>query len=112
MRKTKFLFLLWFAPAIAMAQVDYSVVQVNEESGINFTRITTDNDYVCMPEVRRTGRNINWLISHFAAIPQIFSSRTSASKGPPFKGQIGKLYLILPIRQMARAFVFLRQTAK
>lgn len=61
MRKTKFLFLLWFAPAIAMAQVDYSVVQVNEESGINFTRITTDNDYVCMPEVRRTGRNINWL---------------------------------------------------
>lgn len=43
------------------AQVDYSVVQVNEESGINFTQITSDNDYVCMPEVRRTNRAINWL---------------------------------------------------
>lgn len=48
-------------PLTAMAQVDYSVVQVNEESGINLTQITTDNDYVCMPEVRRSPRTINWL---------------------------------------------------
>ena len=34
------------------AQVDYSVVTVNEESGLNFTRITSDNDYVCMPQVQ------------------------------------------------------------
>lgn len=48
-------------PLAAMAQVDYSVVQVNEESGINFTQITTDNDYVCMPEIRRSARGVNWL---------------------------------------------------
>ena len=45
----------------AMAQVDYSVVAVNEESGVNFTQITKDNDYVCMPQVRRTSRGVNWL---------------------------------------------------
>lgn len=54
--------LLSAMPATAlMAQADYSVVSVNEESGMDFTRITSDNDYVCMPEVRRTGRNVNWL---------------------------------------------------
>ena len=53
--------LLALAPVAMIAQVDYSVVQVNEESGVNFTQITTDNDYVCMPEVRRIGRSINWL---------------------------------------------------
>lgn len=48
-------------PLTTMAQVDYSVVQVSEESGIDFTQITTDNDYVCMPEVRRSSQHINWL---------------------------------------------------
>ena len=48
-------------PLTIMAQVDYSVVQVSEESGIEFTQITTDNDYVCMPEVRRSSQHINWL---------------------------------------------------
>ena len=57
----KCLFLYAFLPLIMNAQVDYSVVQVNEESGINFTQITTDNDYVCMPEVKRTANGINWL---------------------------------------------------
>ena len=47
--------------ANANAQVDYSVVTVNEESGINFTQITGENDYVCMPLVRRSGTNVNWL---------------------------------------------------
>jgi Tol biopolymer transport system component len=61
MKRTRFLLLLLSIPVMAFAQVDYSVVQVNEESGINFTRITTDNDYVCMPEVKRTGRGIDWL---------------------------------------------------
>lgn len=61
MNRKKLLFLLAFFPAALFAQVDYSVVQVNEESGINFTRITTDNDYVCMPEVKRSTRGINWL---------------------------------------------------
>ena len=44
-----------------LAQVDYSVVSVNEESGIEFTRITSENDYVCMPEVYRRGQSVNWL---------------------------------------------------
>ncbi len=48
-------------PTGARAQVDYSVVQVNEETGLELTRITGDNDYVCMPEVRRTGAQLNWL---------------------------------------------------
>lgn len=61
MERAKMLFLAMMLPLTAMAQVDYSVVQVNEESGMDFTQITTDNDYVCMPEVRRSGRNINWL---------------------------------------------------
>lgn len=59
--KKQTLLLFVFLPVISMAQVDYSVVKVNEESGINFTQITTDNDYVCMPEVRRSGRGANWL---------------------------------------------------
>lgn len=61
MKKQLFLLLLIVLPSTTNAQVDYSVVKVNEESGINFTQITTDNDYVCMPIVKRTGRNINWI---------------------------------------------------
>lgn len=57
----KILSLLALFPVVMFAQVDYSVIQVNEESGINFTQITTDNDYVCMPEVRRSARGVNWL---------------------------------------------------
>lgn len=55
------LFLMAITPAIMNAQVDYSVVQVNEESGVNFTQITSDNDYVCMPEVSRRGKVFDWL---------------------------------------------------
>lgn len=55
--------------ATANAQrVDFSVVSVNEESGMNFTQITTDNDYVCMPEVRRLGKNISWLTNRIIDI--------------------------------------------
>lgn len=42
--------------------VDYSVVSVNQESGINFTKVSSDNDYVCMPQVIRSkGGGIDWL---------------------------------------------------
>ena len=61
MKRHHLLLMLTFIPMAMNAQVDYSVVQVNEESGINFTQITSDNDYVCMPEIRRSGRGINWL---------------------------------------------------
>lgn len=53
------LFFLWF-PSILMAQVDYSVVYVNEEAGTTFTRITSENDYVCMPEVKRSRNSCSW----------------------------------------------------
>lgn len=42
-------------------QVDYSIVSVPEESGTDFTQITSANDYVCMPIVKRTNNSINWL---------------------------------------------------
>ena len=53
--------LLIAMPLACLAQVDYSVVSVNEESGIDFTPITSENDYVCMPMVKRMGGNVNWL---------------------------------------------------
>ena len=46
---------------LSAQNVDYSVVSVPEESGIDFTKITSDNDYVCMPIVKRTGNSLNWL---------------------------------------------------
>lgn len=41
--------------------VDYSVVSVPEESGIDFQQVTTNSDYVCMPTVRRSTAGLNWL---------------------------------------------------
>lgn len=41
--------------------VDYSVVHVPEESGLDFTMMTSDNDYVCMPLVKRTRSGVDWL---------------------------------------------------
>jgi len=65
MNKTKlsifFCCVLTLSFSVAEAQVDYSVVSVREESGINFTRITGDNDYVCMPQVKRSGNHVAWL---------------------------------------------------
>lgn len=40
--------------------VDYSVVAVPEESGIELTQITMDNDYLCLPEVKRSRTNLSW----------------------------------------------------
>ena len=60
--KILFLTTLSLLPLFAYSQqVDFSVVSVNEESGMEFTRITSDNDYVCMPLVKRSGKNANWL---------------------------------------------------
>ena len=40
--------------------VDYSVVFVPEESGLDMTQMTSSNDYVCMPIVKRTANSLNW----------------------------------------------------
>lgn len=49
-------------------QVDYSVVSVPEESGIDFTKISSSGDYVCMPLVKRSQGKINWLSNHILDI--------------------------------------------
>lgn len=61
--------LLALAPlAVSAQQVDYSVVSVPEEAGIDFTRITSPSDYVCMPLVRRQGDRLNWLTNRILDI--------------------------------------------
>lgn len=62
MRKKIFILSLSFLSALSLsAQVDYSVISVNEEAFTEFTQITTENDYVWMPKVTRTAKNVNWL---------------------------------------------------
>lgn len=46
--------------SVCRAQVDYSVVSVNEESGLDFMKITSDDDCVCMPQVKRNSSGANW----------------------------------------------------
>ncbi len=62
MRKLCFMLSLYsFCGIASFAQkVDYSVVSVPEESGTEFTKISTQNDYVCMPAVKRTANGVNW----------------------------------------------------
>ena len=57
-----FLVLVFLCTRTANAQtVDYSVVSVNEEAGLNLVKVTSDNDYVCMPQVVRKRGSIDWL---------------------------------------------------
>lgn len=49
-------------------KVDFSVVSVPEESGTEFTKISSQNDYVCMPIVQRTSRGINWLSNRILGV--------------------------------------------
>lgn len=45
-----------------MAQkVDYSVVSVPEEAGIEFLQVSAVNDNVCMPIVKRNRRGVSWV---------------------------------------------------
>lgn len=53
----------------ALAQkVDYSVVSVGEEAGLNLTLVTSDNDYVCLPQVNRYATSIEWLTNRILGI--------------------------------------------
>lgn len=61
MKRKQLLFMLAFIPMTMNAQVDYSVVSVNEEKGIEFHIVTSDDDYVAMPQVKRRGGYVNWL---------------------------------------------------
>ena len=52
--------ILLFFNNLNAQKVDYSVVSVPEESGIEFMQITSDGDYVCMPVVTRNRSKISW----------------------------------------------------
>lgn len=51
---------LAFVVQTSAQQVDFSVVTVPEESGIDFTQISTASDYVCMPIVKRSSKGLQW----------------------------------------------------
>ena len=53
MRNLFFALLLSLMPIFSQAQAKYSDVQVDEESSLNLTQITSDNEYVIMPEVKK-----------------------------------------------------------
>lgn len=40
--------------------VDYSVVQVPQEKGLQLVKFSSDNDYVCMPQVFRNKNGVQW----------------------------------------------------
>jgi len=48
--------------------VDYTVLSVNEEAGIDFTQITTENDFVAMPQVHRSGNKVIWVTNRIIDI--------------------------------------------
>lgn len=48
--------------------VDYSVVSVPEESGTDFMKITSASDYVCLPLVKRSRNNIDWISNRVLGI--------------------------------------------
>ena len=67
-RKIFFFVVLFTYSQFTRAQVDYSVVSVPQEAGLEFMRITSDNDYVCMPSVNRTYGGINWLTNRILSV--------------------------------------------
>lgn len=69
MNKTLAGIILSLMSSLAVGQtVDYSVIFVPQESGVEFTQITSDNDYVCMPIVKRSGAKVTWLTNRIIAI--------------------------------------------
>lgn len=46
--------------SIFAQNVDYTIVSVGEEAGLDFKKVTTDNDYVLMPPVRRFAGRVSW----------------------------------------------------
>lgn len=59
---------LFCCQTIMAQQVDYSVVYVPEETGLNLTLITSDNDYVCLPIVNRKLNSLEWLTNRILGI--------------------------------------------
>lgn len=68
----KKIFLLFFALVTSMCvkaqKVDYSVVSVPEESGIEFLQVSAINDNVCMPLVKRNKSGVSWVTNQIIDI--------------------------------------------
>lgn len=60
--------LLTGATGAKAQNVDYSVVSVPEETGMEFMKVTKSSDYVCMPIVRRGNGRIDWLSNRILGI--------------------------------------------
>ncbi len=60
--KTKGLLFIFLFLSLSLSSqtVDYSVVSVPEETGLELVKITSENDNVAMPLVRRIRTGINW----------------------------------------------------
>ncbi len=57
------------ATGTVLAQkVDYSVVAVVEEKSLDLQKVSTDNDYVCMPIVQRSSNGVNWFTNRILDI--------------------------------------------
>lgn len=67
-RQLIFVLLLLAFNSVQAQTVDYSVVAVSEEAGLNLTKVTNDGDCVCMPEVIRKRGNIEWLTNRIIDI--------------------------------------------
>lgn len=52
--------LILYSSVLQAQKVDYSVVQVPQEKGTQLVKITNDNDYVCMPIVKRNRTGVQW----------------------------------------------------
>ena len=59
---------MFFFCASYAQNVDYTVISVNEESGREFTKITSEGDYVCMPEVRRAYDRVSWFTNRIISL--------------------------------------------
>ena len=51
---------LLVASQMQAQNVDYSVVQVPQEKGLQLVKFSSDNDYVCMPQVFRNRNGVQW----------------------------------------------------
>lgn len=51
---------LFSSTVLYSQKIDYSIVSVPEESAVEFMKVTSSNDYVAMPVVKRTKKSVNW----------------------------------------------------
>lgn len=56
------------SPALRAQSVDYSVVSVREETGLDLMKFSSDNDLVAMPQVRRVHGGVQWFVNRVTAI--------------------------------------------